>query len=857
MLIRPYTEAARRYRRAGWVGVIPIGYRPGRKNPPLKGYTGWAGADPSDADVQTWIDGTEGAWNIGLHLPHGIVVPDVDAYNGGDATLAKLVDQVGQPLPPTWSSTSKGEHSPSRHRFYRAALPDGRVWRDHPGGDRSGIDALHVGHRYAVVWPSIHPSGDSYLWYDPDGDLYEDVPEPSWMTVLDDAWITVLSKPGEPLAGAAADDSTSREALDHMRPARGGVNGRPCYRVAKVFGAELRRIEAAKDRTSAGGLHNPGQLYALAALGMEGHAGVRVALSRHQTAYVDARMRYRDESEQFADADWWRMFRGAVGKWLTAFGGVYVEHCDCDGPAYASPGEVLAAAEMPAAPARTAQDGPERPAAGVRVAEVADPDTAATGDVGNVGGDGPDWSDLDSATPGDVVPYGDADEKPDPGADDPEADTDPEAAFWTARKVLRHIRQSALAGYASPWATLGVVLARVVAATPPVVQLPAIVGGHASLNLFAALVGRSGAGKGAAERVARTCVEIDGRRSGAMTDFPTHALGSGEGLAHMFMKRAKPSKGDPDPEPHLYNLAAVVTIAEIDTFAALQGRQGSTLGGQLRQAAMGEQLGFFYVDKEKRMLVPEHAYRLCLLAGVQPKRAQVLLDESAGGTPQRFMWLPAELQDGQLPAAEDMPEVPEPLLWTAPAWPVAQVLRGGARTELELPAAAWEETVRLRRAHIQGQGDPLDGHANLTRLKVAAALAILDGRVKVDDADWGLSAVVMARSDATRQHIVDELATERREQNTTAAEAEARKTIIVSGRVESDARLRVSRLVATRLAKVEAGEWLTSGALSRAVGRYREDLDAVLDGMTESGVVEREEYEYHGAPAAKYRLTSR
>jgi hypothetical protein len=49
--------------------------------------------------------------------------------------------------------------------------------------------------------------------------------------------------------------------------------------------------------------------------------------------------------------------------------------------------------------------------------------------------------------------------------------------FWEKTDVLGHIRDFARARLVSPWAMLGVVLARVVARIPPTVQLPPLVGG--------------------------------------------------------------------------------------------------------------------------------------------------------------------------------------------------------------------------------------------------------------------------------------------------------------------------------------------------------------------------------------------
>jgi hypothetical protein len=63
------------------------------------------------------------------------------------------------------------------------------------------------------------------------------------------------------------------------------------------------------------------------------------------------------------------------------------------------------------------------------------------------------------------------------------------AEFWELTDTLRHTRDFARARRVSPWAMLGVALARVVATVPPSVQIPPLVGGRASLNLYIGLVG--------------------------------------------------------------------------------------------------------------------------------------------------------------------------------------------------------------------------------------------------------------------------------------------------------------------------------------------------------------------------------
>lgn len=417
-----------------------------------------------------------------------------------------------------------------------------------------------------------------------------------------------------------------------------------------------------------------------------------------------------------------------------------------------------------------------------------------------------------------------------PVVDDAEA-----KRLWDARLVLGHIHDFARARRASPWAVLGAVLARVVASTKPFVQLPAIIGSYASLNLFVGLVGASGTGKDAAAKVAKDAIEVG--------HFLTAPLGSGEGLAHMFMRETKEG-------PEQYNDAALVIVGEIDTMTALVKRQASTVAAQLRQAAMGEQLGFFYVDTSRRMLVPEHRYRLCLIAGIQPGRAANLLDDTDGGTPQRFLWLPATYDH-----PDDPPPCPNPMAWESPPWQKVYAVRAGGLDRVVMKVCR-EATDTIDAAHLaraRGRGDALDGHALLTRLKTAAALAILDGHTDVDDEDWALSGVLMAVSDATRNSVVATLAADQRNRNRQQAEAEASRTIVVQERVHEAAVARVAKTVRRTLARADAT--LAHADLRRAVNsRDRQYLDAAVTALVLSGDIAEEKIEYQGQPGTRYRL---
>ena len=164
----PYKTGAPLYRDAGWTGVLPL--PPKKKSPPPTGYTGWNGKDPSPKMIETWCNETVGdfqaASNIAIHMPDGVVGIDVDHYNGktGGTTLRKTKQELG-PLPDTYISTSRDD-GVSGIRWYR--VEPGLRWPTGPGKD---IEFIHKGHRYAVVWPSIHPKTEKAvqvvrpLWY--------------------------------------------------------------------------------------------------------------------------------------------------------------------------------------------------------------------------------------------------------------------------------------------------------------------------------------------------------------------------------------------------------------------------------------------------------------------------------------------------------------------------------------------------------------------------------------------------------------------------------------------------------------------------------------------------------------------
>lgn len=178
----PYGTAVETYWRAGWRGPLPLPLR-AKKNPP-KRYTGDGGLYPSYPDIDTWRTGPERLGNIALRMPANVIGLDVDAYGDkpGAETL-KLAEATHGELPPTWRTTSRDD-GVSGIRLYR--VPEGLAW---PGEIGGATEIIQARHRYAIVWPSVHPEGRTYRWISPDGLVSTTVPDPDLLPNLPDAWV--------------------------------------------------------------------------------------------------------------------------------------------------------------------------------------------------------------------------------------------------------------------------------------------------------------------------------------------------------------------------------------------------------------------------------------------------------------------------------------------------------------------------------------------------------------------------------------------------------------------------------------------------------------------------------------------
>ncbi|MEI2716002.1 MAG: hypothetical protein V9E98_03240 [Candidatus Nanopelagicales bacterium] len=313
-----------------------------------------------------------------------------------------------------------------------------------------------------------------------------------------------------------------------------------------------------------------------------------------------------------------------------------------------------------------------------------------------------------------------------PGGPNPAGALD---SVWNERGWLEHLRAAAYARGVSAPAVLAAFLARYCAEIDPRHVLPPIVGGHVSLNLYVALLGRSGAGKSSTLAVAEDLATWGTLNPG---------VASGEGLLRQYGAYDKGVKKWVQRDT-----AMAVQVDEVASLTPQTERGGSTLLGLLNSAWMGSKLSQPYADPTKRAEMAAHGYRLSVVVGVQVGKADGLLQHADAGTPQRFLWAP--LVDPSIPRRRDRPEWPGPLELPRPP------LGGGRHlTAITVPDDIADHIDDARHA-VATSWAPLgsngDGqHDNLQRLKVSALLALMDGRHDITGDDWAISGHLQAMS---------------------------------------------------------------------------------------------------------------
>lgn len=294
-----YAAAAPLYRAAGWMQVIPL--PEGRKTPPPSGFTGRSRKPVTDEQMQLWSQSDPTA-NTGIVIPEGVLVLDIDAEQGhqvkadGAKGISELSQELGA-LPATWSSTSHGIDSPARHLFYK--VPEGLAWK---GGAIEGVDILQPGHRYSVVWPSIHPSGEMYCWYTPSGSTTSQIPHISDLATLPWKWVDYLRKPEHTTPKPAFNTLISHET--------GTYDTRMCKAINTFLNKTL------SNPASKGSRHDTTlqAVWALVNFAQEGHRGALDAINQLKPRFIAEIAPDRPGKEREAAREWAAILSGAMEK---------------------------------------------------------------------------------------------------------------------------------------------------------------------------------------------------------------------------------------------------------------------------------------------------------------------------------------------------------------------------------------------------------------------------------------------------------------------------------------------------------------------------------------------------------------
>lgn len=391
--------------------------------------------------------------------------------------------------------------------------------------------------------------------------------------------------------------------------------------------------------------------------------------------------------------------------------------------------------------------------------------------------------------------------------------------FWAARPELAHIRQAAHARAASADAVLAATLARLAANIPPWHTLPAPVGTAGTLDLCVALIGDSGTGKSIAANISAELIPLSRGRVDSMP------LGSGEGLidAYFAMVTEEDSDGKKRRVKRQELDGILFSLDEGQALAEMSGRKGATLMPTIRSAWSGARLGQANAGEETRRHLAPGSYRFALIAGFQLEHAVSLINDAAGGTPQRMIF-----------AAAIDPTVPE----QAPIWPGALPWHLDGHAAGEIPADT-EILAEIRQRHlekVQGRRtiNPLDSHRDLSRLKTAALLGLLNNRWNITTEDWDLAGQILDTSDQVRTRIITTAAHHARAAEDARVHRDVRRDAAIEHSAEQRALDSMVRSIANHVHKQTCPDGCRPRCASRATASKHRALVTVAAAITEA-----------------------
>jgi P4 family phage/plasmid primase-like protien len=215
---------------------------------------------------------------------------DVDHYTsggkekrGGDQ-LKTLEERLGI-LPATWISSARTDGT-SGIRYYR--VPRGLAFR---GKIDKDIECIQKGHRFAVVWPSKHPDGGTYTWFEPNADLTippakVEIPDARKLPELPESWLRFLTQ--DKMSASDVERIDMDSSVDEIykwadATFHGDSDTEMCSTMGKKLDGHKKSIE--EDATSHDKIVNAH--FNLLSLAAEGHLGWVKAVNEIEQFWVD------------------------------------------------------------------------------------------------------------------------------------------------------------------------------------------------------------------------------------------------------------------------------------------------------------------------------------------------------------------------------------------------------------------------------------------------------------------------------------------------------------------------------------------------------------------------------------------
>lgn len=318
---------------------------------------------------------------------------------------------------------------------------------------------------------------------------------------------------------------------------------------------------------------------------------------------------------------------------------------------------------------------------------------------------------------------------------------DAEAAFWASRPYLAHCLKAAAHDMVSPWAVLSWLIQFRLVNTSYRAQAVTFRGGVV-LNTCYALVAGTGGGKTASRKTALKAFAFP---ETATFHRDTSDLASGEGIPGEYVAWDTETKAETWANPLHSQLFYSDEVSEL---LARSGRSAATLTSAITKSVTGESLARSKAGGREAGLLSAESYRFCYTVGMQPELAGPLVgaDSQASGLTGRMVFWDASVRPGKRSR--------EPLdVFTLPSlnW-------DGFGFEMRVPVDVDDELEAWLGAEDADTRSKAESQAMVSRLVLSAALAMLDGRIRITTDDWTLAAFILDHSRQQRARVLKAVA---------------------------------------------------------------------------------------------------